>query len=256
MQLVEALLVALAGLAGGFVNTLAGNGSAFTLPALEFFGLSEAAANGTNRLSIIALGLVGTISFHRQGLIDWRRSVWIVVPTALGTVVGSLVAVEISEVVLDAVVAAGLLLILALLLVKPERWIEGRQGAIRPLDWKQAAAYFFTGVYAGLIVLGVGFFMLATLVLLAGYDVVRGNALKVLLLLVVGVQSALIFGETGEVNWTAGVPLALGSAAGAYFAAKLASQEWTRVWIYRFLVIVVILAIAHLIVVDTQQFLT
>jgi len=38
--LLEALLVGIAGLLGGFVNTLAGNGSAFTLPALEIFGLS------------------------------------------------------------------------------------------------------------------------------------------------------------------------------------------------------------------------
>lgn len=256
MQLVDAVLVALAGLAGGFVNTLAGNGSAFTLPALEFFGLSEAVANGTNRLSIIALGVVGTISFHRQGLIDWRRSVWIVVLTALGTAAGSFIAVGVGEAVLDAVVAAGLLLILVLLLLKPERWIEGKQGEIRALDWKQAAAYFSAGVYAGLIVLGVGFFMLAALVMLTGYDVARGNALKVLLLLVAGLQSVLIFGETGEVNWSAGVPLALGSAAGAYLAARLASREWTKVWIYRFLVVVVILAIAHLIFVDTQKFLT
>ncbi|MBA3951296.1 MAG: sulfite exporter TauE/SafE family protein [Rubrobacter sp.] len=75
MGLLEALLVGIAGLLGGFVNTLAGNGSAFTLPALEVFGLSPEAANGTNRLSIVALGLVGTVSFYRQGLIDWRMGV-------------------------------------------------------------------------------------------------------------------------------------------------------------------------------------
>jgi uncharacterized protein len=101
--LLEALLVGIAGLLGGFVNTLAGNGSAFTLPALELFGLSPEAANGTNRLSIVALGLVGTVSFHRQGLIDWRVGIRVALPKALGTIAGSIVAVEISEAVLDAI---------------------------------------------------------------------------------------------------------------------------------------------------------
>ena len=84
----EAVLVAIA----GFVSTLASNGSSVTLPALELLGLPEHAANGTNRLSVVSLGLVGTVSFARQGLIDWRKGAWIAALIALGTVVGSLVA--------------------------------------------------------------------------------------------------------------------------------------------------------------------
>jgi uncharacterized protein len=254
LELLEALLIAIAGFAGGFVNTLAGNGSAFTLPALEFFGLPNDVANGTNRFSIIAVGLVGTLSFYRQGLIDWRKGGWIAVLTALGTIVGSFIAVGISEVILDTVVITALLLILGLLLVKPDRWIEGEEGTLKPFGWGQGAAYFVIGVYAGLIILGVGFFWLAALVLLTGYDVVSGNAIKVLLLLVAGLQSLLIFGETGEVNWAAGIPLALGSAAGAYLAAKLATQDRAKVWVYRFLVLVVVLAIVHLVIVDSEKF--
>jgi uncharacterized membrane protein YfcA len=49
--LLEALLTAIAGFVGGFVSTLASNGSAVTLPALEFLGLPEHVANGTNRFS-------------------------------------------------------------------------------------------------------------------------------------------------------------------------------------------------------------
>ncbi len=63
----ESVLVAIAGFVGGFVSTLASNGSSVTLPALELFGLSEHVANGTNRLSVLALGLVGTIGLARGG---------------------------------------------------------------------------------------------------------------------------------------------------------------------------------------------
>lgn len=70
-----------------------------------------------------------------------------------------------------------------------------------------------------------------------------------------GLQSLLIFGESGDVNWSAGIPLAFGSAAGAYLAGRLAARDWAKVWVYRFLVLVVILSIAHLIMVDSTKFL-
>jgi uncharacterized protein len=108
----EAVLVAIAGFVGGFVSTLASNGSSVTLPALELFGLSEHAANGTNRLSVVALGLVGTIGFAREALIEWRKGAWMAALIASGTIVGSLVATRPSDGILDAIVIAGLLLVL------------------------------------------------------------------------------------------------------------------------------------------------
>ena len=254
--MLETLLVAIAGFVGGFVSTLASNGSAITLPALEFFGLPEHTANGTNRLSVIALGLIGTISFYREGLIDWRKSGWIAVLIALGTTMGSFIAIDLSGAILNPIVITGLLLVLGLLLVRPGRWIEGKEGTLRPLGWGQVVAYFAIGIYAGLVVLGSGFFMLAALVLLTGCDLRQGNAMKSSILLVVGLQSLLIFDEAHEVSWTAGIPLALGSAAGAYVAAQLATKAWARVWVYRFLVLLVVLAIVHLItIVDPEKFL-
>ncbi|MDQ4128943.1 MAG: sulfite exporter TauE/SafE family protein, partial [Actinomycetota bacterium] len=82
----QELLVALAGFVGGFFSTLASNGSSVTLPALGLLGLPEHEANGTNRLSVVALGLVGTVHFARLGLIDWREGVKVAVLIALGTV--------------------------------------------------------------------------------------------------------------------------------------------------------------------------
>src|SRR3712207_7609190 len=98
----EAILVAIAGLIGGFVSTLASNGSAVTLPALELLGLSEHVANGNNRLSVVALGLVGTISFARERLIDWRKGGWIAALIDAGTLLGSLAATRLSDAILDA----------------------------------------------------------------------------------------------------------------------------------------------------------
>jgi uncharacterized membrane protein YfcA len=152
----------------------------------------------------------------------------------LGTIVGSFVAVELGEAVLDGVITAGLLFVLGLLLVEPGRWLRGREGTLRSSGSGQATAYFVIGVYAGLVVLGSGFFLLAALVFLTSCDLRHGNAIKAFVLLVVGLQSLLIFGEAGEVDWIAGIPLALGSAVGAYAASLLAAQDWARIPITAF----------------------
>jgi uncharacterized membrane protein YfcA len=243
----EAVLVAIAGFVGGFISTLASNGSSITLPALDLLGLPEHVANGTNRLSVVALGLVGTVHFYREGLVDWREGARIAVLIALGTVVGSFIAVDLSDEILDAIVIAGLLLVLGMLLARPGHWLQGKQGTIRPFGWLQAVAYFAIGVYAGLVVLGSGFFMLAALVLLTGYDLRHGNAMKAFIL--------LVFAESREVDWPAGIPLALGSAAGAYVAARLVTQERAKAWVYRFLELVVVLSIVQLLIVDSGRYL-
>jgi uncharacterized membrane protein YfcA len=220
--LLETLLAAVAGLIGGFVSTLASNGSAITLPMLELFGLPEHTANGTNRLSVVALGLMGTIGFYREGLVDWRRGVWIAVLVALGTAVGSVIAVEFSEALLDAIIIAGLLLVLGMLLIRPGRWLEGKEGTLRPFGWGQATTYFAIGVYAGLVVLGSGFFLLAALVLLTGCDLSQGNAMKAfILLIIVGLQSLLIFSEAAR--WT-------GPPAYHWLWAARWGRTWPRVW--------------------------
>ena len=249
------ILVTIAGFVGGFVSILASNGSSVTLPALELFGLPEHVANGTNRLSVVALGLIGTIHFSREGLLDWRKGTWMAALIALGTMVGSIADVDLSDAVLDAVVITGLFLVLGMLLLRPSHWLQGKGGALRPFGWGQAVAYFSIGVYAGLVVLGSGFFILAALVLLSGYDLRHGNAMKAFILLVVGMQSLFIFDDRGEVDWVAGVPLALGSALGAYIAARLVTKAWMRVWVYRFLVLAVVLSIGYLIMTDSGKLL-
>ena len=255
MMVLKEVLVAVAGFVGGFVSILASNGSSITLPALEFFGLPEHVANGTNRLSVVALGLVGTIHFSRQGLVEWRKGAWMAVLIAVGTIFGAIAGVDLGEVVLDAIVIAGLVLVLGMLLLKPSHWLRGKGGSPRPFGWIQALTYFSIGVYAGLVVLGSGFFILAALVLLSGYDLRHANAMKAFVLLVVGMQSLFVFDDRGDVDWAAGIPLALGSASGAYLAALLASKAWAKVWVYRFLVLAVVASIGYLLLSDSGKLL-
>ena len=66
------LLAILAGIVAGIINTLAGSGSAVTLPMLVFLGLDPGAANATNRIGVIVQNVVGITTFARSGRMKLR----------------------------------------------------------------------------------------------------------------------------------------------------------------------------------------
>ena len=53
MDLSHVLVLLAAGLVAGFLNTLAGGGSAVAIPALEWVTGSASLANATNRIAIL-----------------------------------------------------------------------------------------------------------------------------------------------------------------------------------------------------------
>ena len=87
--------------------------------------------------------------------------------------------------------------------------------------------------------------MLAGLVLGVGYDLVRANAVKVSIALFFTISALGVFVSSGQVNWTAGLILAVGNMLGAWFAAKVAVERGAE-WVHRLLIAVVAVASAHL----------
>ena len=55
-----------AGLLAGFINTLAGNGSVFTLSLLLFSGMPAGLANGTNRVGALVQCIVSMATFRNR----------------------------------------------------------------------------------------------------------------------------------------------------------------------------------------------
>ena len=60
------LIILMAGIAAGFLNTVAGGGSLITLPILIFMGLPSATANGTNRIALIFQNIVAVTNFRKK----------------------------------------------------------------------------------------------------------------------------------------------------------------------------------------------
>ena len=228
------LLLTGAGFLAGVINTLAGSGSLITLPVLIFLGLPATVANGTNRIGVILQNIVAGLSFNRSRVLDLRGALVLSVPAIFGSLLGASIAVNLNEELMQRVIGAVMVLMLFVIVLRPERWLEGTVLNLeKTVNWQQAVVLFVIGVYGGFIQAGVGIFLLAALVLSVGYDLVRANAVKIIIILVFTLSSLLIFANNNQVDWAAGLLLGLGNMAGAWVAARLAvarGAAWVR-WV-------------------------
>lgn len=220
------IAVVLAGLATGFINTVAGSGSLVSLPMLIFLGLPADVANGTNRLGVLVQAAVSTVVFRKHGKIEWRAGLKLAGPAVVGGILGARIAVDLDEQLMRRIIGVVMLVMAAVIAARPKRWLVGRKVAERiPLGWWQTPIYFFIGVYGGFIQAGVGIFLIAGLVLASNYDLVSANAVKVLIVLCFTVVALGVFVANGQVDWGIGLLLAIGNAVGAWLAARLAIRR-------------------------------
>jgi uncharacterized protein len=214
--------VPVVGLVAGFINTLAGNGSLITLPLLILLGLPANVANGTNRVGVLLQNVVAVGTFARRGALDVRGSGKLIAASIAGAVLGAALAVDLDEALLRRVIGVLMLVMLAVLLFNPERWIATAAARRAPRLLVEVPMFFAIGVYGGFIQVGVGVFLLAGLVLGAGFNLVAANATKNLIVLCFTAAALVVFVVNRQVDWAYGLLLATGQSLGGWAAARLA----------------------------------
>ncbi len=231
------------GIIAGFINTVAGSGSLLTLPLLMFLGLPANVANGTNRIGILLHNIVGTVTFRQHKMLNFREGLRIGIPATFGSLIGAQIAINLNEAVMTKTIGGLLVIMFFLILLNPDRWIKSREGHPPVSRWIQIIIFFLIGIYGGFIQAGVGFFLLAGLVLGAGFDLVKANALKVFIVLLYTPFALLIFIFNDQVNYKLGLILAVGNMIGAFLGAKYAVKVGARAVSY---FVLVALALASL----------
>lgn len=238
------VLLVLAGLFAGIVNTLAGGGSLLTLPALmEVGGLPVHLANGTNRVGILLGGVSAVGTFRRSGLFEGGMGASTVVPALIGAVAGAQASLALDEDLFRKVVGVLLLAMLGLLLAQPATWFEeARPKAAWP--WR-VLGFLAIGFYGGFLQAGVGLFLILGYVGLDGQDLVRANARKVALVLLYTVPALAAFVLQDAVAWAPGLALGVGSLAGGWLGARF-TVSWGARWIRVALIGVVVISAARM----------
>ena len=234
-------LCILSSVLAGFVNTLAGNGSAITLSAMtELLGIPPLLANGSNRVGVLSQSLSSMYSYWRDGRLVLRPYIGLLLLVLIAALLGGYTASIVSPDAFRLVFRIALLMTLALLIFNPQRWMstESRARAWpRPLLGLAALA---VGFYGGFIQMGFGPLFLALCIFGAGMPYPAANMLKILVVGLYTIPLLLLFQWQGQVLWWVGLLFAVGQGMSGFLAARFAIRiPWAPKLAYALLLLIV-----------------
>jgi uncharacterized membrane protein YfcA len=222
------VLIILAGVGAGAVNSLVGSGTLITFPTLVTLGFPPLTATISNSIGLVAGGVSGTWAYRRELRGQWDRLRWQMPGSLLGAVLGAYLLLHLPESVFNRIVPALLVGALALVVVGPkiqaiaQRRAEESGRSVDHLSRGRMVALtlgtFGVAVYGGYFSAAQGILLIGVMGVLLPESMQRMNAAKVLLTLLVNVVAALAYILTAfdRISWTAAGLIAVGSLIGGY----------------------------------------
>lgn len=242
------LFILAVGIFSGFLNIVAAGGSLLTLPMLIFLGLPSATANGTNRIALLIQNSIAVWDFRQKGFFDLKLGLLLGVPAIIGSLGGSLLAVNLPDEIFNKILAIVMLLVLFTMIKKPQP-----VQVLEEKDWSSKRrllaiiAFFFIGFYGGFMQAGIGFIIISALLVLTGMSLVKINSLKVFIIGIYTFFALIIFIINGHVDWILGFTLAAGNAIGALWGTNFAVAKGDK-WIERIIIVTVSLMALKLLI--------
>jgi len=248
LQWFQVLIVLIGGFLAGIINTLAGNGSAITLTILtEMIGLPANVANGTNRVGILSQSSVSSYIFKKNGKLNLEKSWIYILYIFIGAMIGVYVAIQVSNEQFKEVFSYLLVIMLMVILIKPKRWLRETDEAFHLHPILAPLVMIPLGFYGGFIQMGMGVIFLIVFVLIARYNLMEANGVKVFVVAFYTAVVLGIFAYKGLVDWRIGLIMATGQTAGAYVGATFGTTyKNADIWAYRLLVLIVLWGIYRL----------
>lgn len=248
----DLVLIALAGVAGGAINALAGGGTLITFPVLTAVGIPPVSANVTNTVAL-SPGYLGATWAQRADLKGQRRRLLMLIPAgALGGLVGGLLLLNTSERLFRELVPYLILLAAGLLAIQePVRaWLVRRMertGTTDVSEWWTVLPIFLASIYGGYFGAGLSIILLAVLALVIEDTLTRLNALKQAIAFATNITAATLFVFSGQVVWLAAVVMAGGALVGGAAGGRLAGRVKPSTLRWTVVVIGVIVAVIYLV---------
>lgn len=222
----RATLVAVAGLAAGVVNGVAGGGTMVSFPSLLALGYPALTANMTSTVGIWP-GYVGGIAGFREEIGDQRRTVVALAPAAVvGAACGAVLLLTTSQALFAhlapwLVLGATVLFAVQPIVSRGLAHVSGHHPTRRVL---MQGGTFVTSVYGGYFGAGMGVLLLAVLGIALPDTLVRSSGLRAALSVVVNAVAALVFIARGTLVWDVVGLLAAGSLVGGWVGSTVARR--------------------------------
>ncbi|MDN5853823.1 MAG: sulfite exporter TauE/SafE family protein [Actinomycetia bacterium] len=243
MSPVEMVLVALAGMGAGIINTIVGSGTLITFPTLVGLGVPPVTATMSNAIGLIPGGLSGTFGYRRELAGQMRRLLSFAPASFIGALTGAYLLLHLPE---DAFITiVPILLVIALILVVGQPYLQRRLAARREAAssaGEGAAAnedgtprlsrghliaavggVYVCGVYGGYFAAAQGILLMGVLGILVPESLQRLNATKNVLSTVVNLVAGMTYTIVGfdRIDWTAVALIAGGSLCGGVIGARV-----------------------------------
>ena len=228
MSVTQMILIALAGIGAGAINSLVGSGTLITFPTLLTLGVPPVTATMSNAVGLVAGGVSGTWAYRRELSGQADRLRWQIPASLIGAGIGAWLLLHLPEKVFTEVVPVLLVLALVLVVVGPriQAWARRRaeqagHGADHVSPRQMAALVagtFAVGVYGGYFTAAQGILLIGVMGALLPEDMQRMNAAKNLLALLVNIVAAAAYTVVAfdRINWTAAALIAVGSLIGGW----------------------------------------
>jgi uncharacterized membrane protein YfcA len=224
--------LALAALAAGVVNSIAGGGTLLTFPSLLTV-VPPVVANGTSTVALVPASLSAVWGFRRDLETVRRWAPVLVLPSLAGGMVGSLLVTRLDPRYFNALVPWLILTAALLFLLQPvlarQADTSGKPAPRAGIVAAVVVLQFFVSVYGGYFGAGIGILMLSALGLMGLSDIHAMNGLKNLLAACINGVSVLVFAGEGVVEWRFAAVMAPAAIVGAYAGSRLAQRIDRRI---------------------------
>ena len=221
MSWTDALLITLAGLGAGMINTVVGSGSLITFPTLLALGFPPVLANVSNNIGLVPGAISGVYGYRRE-LVDQRGRIMRLAPlSAVGALTGALLLLVLPSAVFKRVVVVLIVIALVLVVLGPRlsrRLARPHEGHAR-ISPTLVVLVGLAGIYGGYFGAAQGIILIALLGIFVLDDLQRLNATKNVLAMTVNLVASVVFVFATHVDWAVVGCIAAGSIVGGQLGA-------------------------------------
>ncbi len=224
----DLLVISIASLFAGFVDSIVGGGGLVLVPTLfsVFPGAAPATLFGTNKSAAIWGTAAATAQFSRRVSMRWRALVPAAVLAFAGALAGAWAVTKVSGDLLRRLLPFILLALLLYTLARKDLGRDHRPTLAGRAETLAACGIgLLLGIYDGFFGPGTGSFLIFLFVRWLGYDFLHASASAKLLNTMTNLGALLLFGLRGHVWWHIGLMMAVANVAGSLIGTRAALRH-------------------------------
>ena len=219
----DGVIIVIAGMAAGTINTVVGSGSLITFPTLLALGYPPVLANVSNNIGLVP-GAISGVHGYRRELTGQRDRLMRLMPASIiGALTGALLLLVLPSSVFDRVVIVLIAIALVLVVLGPRlsRRLARPHDAPTALSPALIVLVGLAGVYGGYFGAAQGIILIALLGIFVLDDLQRLNGAKNVLALTVNLVASVVFVFATDVDWAVVACIAAGSIVGGQIGATV-----------------------------------